>query len=373
MQHNRRQADARGTTFSSSLSRVTEGYSMTVQQGGDFVQEFDTERATPEGDAPSLSVTVLNYNYARYLPECLNSILSQTFKDFEVILIDDCSKDNSQHVIEPYLADPRVRPIYHNPNVGFVGSLLEGVQKSRGRYITVISADDFILTPTAFERQMRLLESRPSSSFGYAAWQYVDATSRAIDLVRPWADDHIWSGEEEFRAFCTRFYVLHTGTIIRRTAYDAVGGYDSSIVYTLDNTIWAQLCGVGDVAYVSEPSYGYRTHGVNMSHSVGALQATVDEFVRLIDLGFARLPEGRTKRDSVLRHQARQAALAGVPTMQIFANNYRAGWTAIAYAARHYPADTLLQPRILSLAARTVLGTRGYSRLRSLFKALRSR
>src|SRR3954447_15199517 len=93
--------------------------------------------------APTLSVTVLNYNYGSYLPQCLDSILGQTFQDFELIVIDDCSTDNSVGVIQPYLADPRVRLVAHRKNVGYCGSLIEGTEThSSGELVTVISADD---------------------------------------------------------------------------------------------------------------------------------------------------------------------------------------------------------------------------------------
>src|SRR5215831_13668629 len=69
--------------------------------------------ANSEAVAPMLSVAVLNYNYAHYLPQCLDSILRQTWTDFELILINDCSTDNSLEVIQPYLADPRLEFINH--------------------------------------------------------------------------------------------------------------------------------------------------------------------------------------------------------------------------------------------------------------------
>jgi hypothetical protein len=315
---------------------------------------------------PRLSVTVLNYNYARFLSGCLESILSQSYTDFEVLVIDDCSTDDSLRVIDPYLRDPRVRLISHAKNSGFVSSLIEGVEASSAPFLTVISADDLVLNRSAFEQQMRLLDSHPTTSFCYASWTYVNMEAKPVGDVAPFSEDHVWSGEREFREFCTRFYVLHTGTIIRRSAYEAVGGYDSSIRYTLDNTLWAQLCGAGDVAYVAEPLYGYRTHGANMSHNRRALRATVDEFVRLVDLGFARLPDGPVKSDSRLFRRSRQAALAGVATMQIFAGRPRDGWWAFAYAARIHPADALFQRRVVSLAARTLLGARGFGRLRAM-------
>src|SRR5579871_4931345 len=92
---------------------------------------------------PKLSVTVLNYNYGRYLGRCLDSILRQTMTDFEVIVIDDASTDNSLDVIRPYLADRRVRLVSHRQNRGYVASLVEGTEaESRGIYATTISADD---------------------------------------------------------------------------------------------------------------------------------------------------------------------------------------------------------------------------------------
>src|SRR5688500_8060750 len=71
--------------------------------------------------APTPSVTVLNYNYGSYLPRCLESILEQTYQDFELIVIDDCSTDNSLEVVKPYLSDPRVRLVSHAKNVGYSG------------------------------------------------------------------------------------------------------------------------------------------------------------------------------------------------------------------------------------------------------------
>src|SRR3954463_5362111 len=108
---------------------------------------------------PALSVTVLNYNYAHYLPRCLDSILAQTFTDFEIVLIDDCSNDDSLEVIQPYLADPRVRFFPHAQNAGFAKSLIEGTEEhSRGEFLTVVSADDVILETNAFEKQIALLK-----------------------------------------------------------------------------------------------------------------------------------------------------------------------------------------------------------------------
>jgi glycosyltransferase involved in cell wall biosynthesis len=320
---------------------------------------------------PRLSVTVLNYNYGHFLGDCLRSILSQSYTDFEVIVIDDCSKDDSIQVIEPFLQDPRVRLIAHKENAGFVRSLIEGADASTSPYLTVISADDFVLSPMAFERQMGLLDANPRTSFCYGSWILKDTNSDPEGegepySVIPFSEDHVWNGDREFEHLCAWYYVLHSGTIVRRTAYKAVGGYDSSIRYTTDITLWSLLCGVGDVAYVAEPVYGYRLHGSNMSRSPVALRATTDELIRMVHLAFANLPEGPVKSDRRLLRRARRFALITVPRTEIFGGRQMAGWKALLHGARLHPREALIQRQVVYLAARTLLGTRGFERLRSL-------
>ena len=117
-----------------------------------------------EESNPTLSVLVLNYNYAEYLPECLDSILAQTYEDFEVIVLDDASNDESLAAIDRYLADKRVRLVRHETNQGYARSLAEGTgELSRGKYLTVISADDFAVDANAFADQMQQLGAEPSS------------------------------------------------------------------------------------------------------------------------------------------------------------------------------------------------------------------
>ncbi len=148
---------------------------------------------------PLLSVTVLNYNYAQYLPVCLDSILGQTFRDFELIIINDCSKDNSLEVLQPYLADPRVRLVDHQINKGFVVSLIEGTDLSRGKYVTVISADDYCISPLAFARLIEMMESEDAPAFAYSAYgQYGDdGVCRYVRRTHP--ASYIRSGLDEFR------------------------------------------------------------------------------------------------------------------------------------------------------------------------------
>src|SRR5271155_1591757 len=107
---------------------------------------------------PRLSITVLNYNYGRFIGGALESILNQTFKDIEVIVVDDASTDDSAERIRPFLDDSRVRLVRHEKNVGFPSALIEGTEvESSGKFRTLVSADDLALRRDAFELQIDLL------------------------------------------------------------------------------------------------------------------------------------------------------------------------------------------------------------------------
>ena len=105
------------------------------------------------GDTPFFSIIVPVYNAERYIKICINSILNQTFQDFEVIIVDDCSTDNSYKILkELYGDDKRVKLFRHKKNLGFPSyGRNEGIEKARGKYIWFVDNDDAIL-PNALEK-----------------------------------------------------------------------------------------------------------------------------------------------------------------------------------------------------------------------------
>jgi glycosyltransferase involved in cell wall biosynthesis len=313
--------------------------------------------------APLLSVTVLNYNYGHYLDQCLSSVLSQTLTDFELILINDCSTDDSLAVIEPYLADPRVRLVNHDVNCGYVASLREGCTLSRGRYLTVVSADDYALDKDAFAHLCRVLDADPAIGFCYSAWQEVDDEGHVRHERRGAEQGYVHAGVVEVRRLLKSSPILHSGTAIRREAYDAVGGYDAACRYSVDTNMWLALCAVGKVAYIPDFLFAYRAHQSNMSQSGGSLWQATQEMLHGIDTALARFDETDLPDCARLRRQAQQRALVAVPTLDIFAGRIARGWIGFLRAARRYPWLTAGQVRTLALLLRTLLGPRLYSSL----------
>ena len=315
---------------------------------------------------PILSVTVLNYNYGHFLPTSMDSILGQTFKDFEVILINDKSTDNSLDVIQPYLSDPRVRLVDHKENKGFVNSLIEGVELSRGKYITVISADDWILSSTAFEKQISVLEENPQVAYAFTGYGlYEDEETRTF-LTRASNESYIRPGVDVFQEFVLSTVPLHSGTILRRSCYDAIGGYDPKIRYSLDAQIFLGMCHTGDIAYIDEVLYAYRRHLSSMSKGVSALQTALEEVFAILDWSFGLLSPADQRRLRRVKSKAEQRALSAFAMDAIFSDQYRLGWRFFMVGLKISPAKTIFQKATPIIVLRTLLGKHGFTAIKRL-------
>lgn len=138
-------------------------------------------------DAPAISVLVPIYNVERYLAECLDSLVAQTFTDFEAILINDGSTDSSREIIQRYLdADPRFRVI-DKANSGYGASMNRGLDAARGTYVAILESDDFF-EPNALELLHQTAERTDADAVKanfYLYWSVPEPRREAYDLVTP--------------------------------------------------------------------------------------------------------------------------------------------------------------------------------------------
>lgn len=233
---------------------------------------------------PALSILVLNYDYARFLSGCLDSILSQSFDDFELIVIDDASSDDSATVLRAYEREPRVRVIRHERNRGFTASLVEGTEEaSRGEFLMVISADDFALDRDAVALQMARLREAPGAVACICAYSKVGPGAARV-VRRPLPHDGMVDGRELVRLQLTdrEFGILHSGTIIRAEAYRRAGGYRRDLRNYVDLAMWLALGYVGPLAYIDRPLYGYQIHANQFSGSPAGHRRVLREGIGLL-------------------------------------------------------------------------------------------
>ncbi len=108
-------------------------------------------------EIPLVSIIVPVYNMGRFLPRAIESFLSQSLKDFEIIICDNNSTDNTSEIVRRY-HDERIRYIKNDSNIGMVANFNNGLSEARGKYITLISCDEFMLNPDSLQRRVALLE-----------------------------------------------------------------------------------------------------------------------------------------------------------------------------------------------------------------------
>ncbi len=324
-----------------------------------------------------LSITVLNYNYGRYLAACLDSILRQSYREFEVIVIDDCSTDNSLEVIQPYLADERVRLVHHQKNCGYIASLVEGTeQHSTGEYLTVISADDVVLRDDAFARQIGLLEQHPAAAFCFSAYEVFDSgTGRVLRTAEPFATDTVLPAGEALEPLLTDItvQVLHSGTIIRKSAYQRAGGYRPELTMACDFALWPALALCGDVVYCADKLYGWRQHESQDTKAVAKAKTLTGEILVALRRTFTLAERHGTPLRGDVRRRALRRCLLMIPLDHAFSGRPRLALAYCMAAARLRPGEVLLARQFWIALLRIGLGGRLFNVVHAMARRGRSR
>src|SRR5438874_1425613 len=155
------------------------------------------------------------YNYGRFIAQALDSLLTQTLRDLELIVIDDASSDETPHIVAQYASDSRVRVVRHEQNQGHIKSYNEGLAMASGVYVGILSADDYCLRPDALERQVALFAQNPRIGMVYSAHMMLDPDG-GLTRVGHGDADAVREGFEEFRSLMWGNYILHSGALLRR-------------------------------------------------------------------------------------------------------------------------------------------------------------
>ncbi len=217
-----------------------------------------------------VDVIVPCYKYGRYLPQCVESILSQTGVDVRVLVIDDASPDDSATVAaELARKDPRVSFVRHETNHGHIATYNEGIDWVSAEYMLLISADDYLL-PGALSRATALMDQDLEISFvfGRALALYGDGTTEAFLTGIAKYDSPTFSvvPSREFIEVSAATNRVPTPTaVVRTSALNRVGGYRPELPHTGDMEMWLRLAACGPVGIIGECQAVYRRHKANMS------------------------------------------------------------------------------------------------------------
>ncbi len=242
---------------------------------------------------PTVSVIVPNYNHAKFLRQRIETILAQAYQDFELILLDDCSKDESREILREYAGDRRVRIEFNEVNSGTgYKQWNKGVRMAQGKYVWIAESDDYA-EPRLLERLVRVLEEDRGIVYAYCrSWcvtdEKIDGYVRfGDDAQNPrWDNDFCADGREEFANYFAWYNPVRNASavVFRKNAYERVGGADESYRLSGDWKLWATMALAGKVAYVCEPLNYQRFHGANtqMNTNIATTVWEILEIARLL-------------------------------------------------------------------------------------------
>lgn len=218
---------------------------------------------------PKVSVIIPNYNHAPYLRQRIDSVLNQTYQDFEVIILDDCSRDNSREIIKEYTNNPRIKIAFNESNSGSVFKQWnKGFRMATGEYVWLAESDDFA-APTFLETMVPCLDK--DAAVGVAFCDSYQVSDNSVKLAREkWYGQFANLYDHDFKAngkeyVANQMLFLATipnasGVIFRRTLAEKIGGADETFRVCGDWLFWARVLSLSDLYYTSAPLNYFRYH-----------------------------------------------------------------------------------------------------------------
>jgi len=210
---------------------------------------------------PQISVIMPCFNHAAFVGESIEGILAQTVSDLELIVIDDHSADTSKEVIAKYVkADPRVRAIYHETNLGASRSRNDGIRAAQSQFLAFCDADD-VWMPTKLARQLELFEKYPMHQVAYSDAKIIDEHGK--ETGEQFNDKFPVPGTGSgrlFEALCTRNFVNMQTAIVRRECITDSGYFDERIKWVEDWWFWVKISYQHSFVYTDETLAKYRVH-----------------------------------------------------------------------------------------------------------------
>lgn len=227
--------------------------------------------------SPHVSVVIPTYRGAAHLEKTIESVLAQRFTDFELLIIDDNSPDETDSIVAGY-SDPRIRYLKNPRNLGPEGNWNRCLQEARGHYFKLLPQDD-LLYPDTLQRQVAILERDEEQRIALVFGARIITNSNDQAITKrgyPGAREGVISGKALVRR-CVRFGTNLIGepgsVLMRKSLADQVGAFDGSLGYIIDLDYWVRLLAHGDAYYLESPVSSFRVSGGSWSVAIGGRQS----------------------------------------------------------------------------------------------------
>ncbi|MBT9317206.1 glycosyltransferase family 2 protein [Leptothoe spongobia] len=322
----------------------------------------------PARKPPRVSVVIPAYNAMAYLPEAIESVLAQTFADYDVVIVDDGSNDNIQTWVTT-IKDPRVR-LVSQANRGLAGARNTGIRESDGDYIAFLDADDR-WHPTKLEKQVTLMEASTNIGVVYTWMTLVNQTGEPTGrFVNNCVEGNVW--ESLILSNCVG---SGSNPMVRRTCFEQVGDFDENLgSYMEDRDMWLRIAPYYEFAVVKESLVDYRQHPSSASKNWVAMARSARIILdKAVDMAPSYISD-EVKCDLIKRSWARiNLSLAWKP-LQSLEKDYQTSQRFMGEAIANDPTLRFSREFLrlnLTLLTMRCLGTNTYTRLLSRLHTLR--
>lgn len=209
---------------------------------------------------PRVSINIATYNRGNFIREAIESVLAQTFIDWELIIVDDASTDNTKEIIAPYLADPRIKYFRNEKNLNISLTRNRGLQESRGEFVAILDSDDLWCDKEKLSKQVAFLDANPDYGLVGTGVIKIDPTGKEIDKYQnPLSDGEVR------RQILSRNTFAHSSVLYRRQIALDLGLYDPALNAIEDYDLWLKIGQKWHFANLPALSLKYRVHSSNIS------------------------------------------------------------------------------------------------------------
>ncbi len=294
---------------------------------------------------PLLSVVIPAYNRATIVPRAISSVLAQTYQDWELIVVDDGSKDRTDLAVKAF-GDSRIRYLRHSQNRGQSAAQNTGIRAARGKYVAFLDSDDEWL-PDKLAGDVKAFGATPGAGMAYSGKRLVDESGRVLLVRMPTLRGRVYEDllAWDFIGTCSR-------VTARKDVLDAVHGFDESLVNCQDWDLWVRMAMVAEVAAVDKCVV---IRHLGSDHVSGSLRSICDGKMKMIHKHREEMPDG------VLGNHL------GVASILLM--NYEPA--RARKLAREALALKFFQPRVFCALTASLLGNTTYRTLFSKYASAR--
>lgn len=254
---------------------------------------------------PLVSVIIPAYNRHQYIRQTVESVLNQTFQNFELIVIDDGSTDGTYEILKEY---PQLRLMSHpkRENRGQSASINLGLASAHGRYIAILDSDDF-WAPEKLELQVKFMENHVDVGLVYTNGYYTDESG--VPTGSYYAKTHEERGDPNLMLLDC-YLALPLNALVRADIYGKVGNFEERFRASQDHDMLVRIAEVTRFAYIPEYTFYYRRHGQSISYTKQALRWKIGfEILKRAAMRYPYRSATLRKRRAVLHYRLGQVYL----------------------------------------------------------------